>query len=356
MKIMKTTLGDDLHFYEKTLVLVFNGKRKVLSTSLYNGGYHEDYEAVFNHDGTQGSGMPCKMYADTYNEHMSIVASKAGLNPKYVSGMGTAAHMENVVVKTSSFENLNVTAIVTGGIETNGGRVGDPATYYKPGKASLKHGTINIILNIDANLPEGIINRALVTCTEAKTAAIQELMAGSNYSCGLATGSGTDQTIIVVNSESSIYLESAGKHSKLGELIGKVVIEAVKGALKKQSGLCPEFQHDALKRWKRFGVNTNSIWERYKIINNELLLNKAELLEKIEILALDSRIVTLSSLYIHLIDQYQWKLLYSDEVIEAGNIILAEIAKGKEAKLLEKTELEDFCNAWQDTIINIIKS
>ena len=70
----------------------------------------------------------------------------------------------------------------------------------------------------------------VVTCTEAKTAAIQELLAGSNYSTGLATGSGTDQTIIVANSDSELYFEGAGKHSKMGELIGKTVTKAVKAA------------------------------------------------------------------------------------------------------------------------------
>jgi len=72
------------------------------------------------------------------------------------------------------------------------------------------------MLVIDADLPPGIMARALVTCTEAKTAAIQELMAGSNYSNGLATGSGTDQTIVIANPASELYFEGAGKHSKLG--------------------------------------------------------------------------------------------------------------------------------------------
>lgn len=44
---------------------VFKGARKVLSTSVFNGGYHENYKAVFNHDGKVGSGMPCEMLADT---------------------------------------------------------------------------------------------------------------------------------------------------------------------------------------------------------------------------------------------------------------------------------------------------
>ena len=49
-----------------------------------------------------------------------------------------------------------------------------------------------------------------MTCTEAKTAAIQELLEGSKYSNGIATGSGTDQTIIIANSASELYMEGAG--------------------------------------------------------------------------------------------------------------------------------------------------
>ena len=53
------------------------------------------------------------------------------------------------------------------------------------------------MLLLDCDMPEGVMARALVTCTEAKTAAIQELLEGSKYSNGIATGSGTDQTIIM---------------------------------------------------------------------------------------------------------------------------------------------------------------
>ena len=134
------------------------------------------------------------------------------------------ASMDNVAIRSLTYEELTVTAIVTGGIETNGGRVGDPSDYYKPLEKPYKLGTINIILLLDSDMPAGTLTRALVTCTEAKTAAIQELMAGSNYSTGIATGSGTDQTIIVANTTSELYLEGSGKHSKMGELIGKVVM------------------------------------------------------------------------------------------------------------------------------------
>lgn len=181
------------------------------------------------------------------------------------------ASMENAAVASMSFKELTVTAIVTGGIETNGGRVGDPADFYRPLEKPDKFGTINIMLVLDCDMPAGTLTRALVTCTEAKTVAIQELLEGSKYSNGLATGSGTDTTIIVANSESPLYLEGAGKHSKLGELIGRVVKQAVKEALDKQSGLNPQKQHDAFRRWKRFGVTPGSMWQLYRDTAGELL-------------------------------------------------------------------------------------
>ena len=248
MKLYSLSTGDPVYHYEKSIVVFFKGKRKVLSTSVFNGGYSENYKAIFNHDGKKGAGMACEMLAKTYTEHMKIVANNIGLDPEFATGMGTAADMENVVISSLTYKELTVTAIVTGGIETNGGRVGDIADYYHPLEKPDRLGTINIILVLDCDMPAGTMARALVTCTEAKTAAIQELLAGSNYSTGLATGSGTDQTIIVANTDSEIYLEGAGKHSKMGELIGKVVIKAVKIALSKQSGLNQKSQHNVLDR------------------------------------------------------------------------------------------------------------
>ena len=296
MKLYTVSTGDTAYRYEKSIVVFFKGARKVLSTSVFNGGYHENYKAVFNHDGKVGSGMPCEMLADTYTEHMRILAKRIGLEPELVTGMGTAADMENVAIESLTYKELTVTAIVTGGIETNGGRVGDPADYYKPAEKPDKLGTINIILILDADMPPGTLARALVTCTEAKTAAIQELLAGSNYSTGLATGSGTDQTIIVANSDSELYFEGAGKHSKMGELIGKTVTKAVKAALSKQSGLNPKTQHNVFRRLKRFQVTTQSIW---LLFQQQLAVLKPDFLEAAEKLAQEPVMLTYTSLYIH---------------------------------------------------------
>lgn len=339
MELARLTTGDIAYRYDKSIVLVFSGPRKVLSTSLYNGGYHEDFEAVFNRDMTQGSGMPCESFAPTYVESMKIVAERLGLAPELTSGMGTAAHMENASIVSRSYKELTVTAIVTGGVETNGGRVGDPASYYKT--AEKKCGTINIMLVIDADLPPGILARALVTCTEAKTAALQELMAPSRYSTGLATGSGTDQTIVVANSESPLFFEGAGKHSKLGELIGLAVMAAVKEALKRQSGLTPAQQHDLLRRLRRFGVTEEALWQRYKEEVGDDALIKAQFIAALEKMTAVPALFPLGVLFIHLYDEHLWGLLEKGETWEAAEKLLKEMATALRLKTQEGVLMQE---------------
>ena len=339
MELARLTTGDVAYRYDKSIVLVFSGRRKVLSTSLYNGGYPEDFEAVFNRDMTQGSGMPCESFAPTYVESMKIVAERLGLAPELTSGMGTAAHMENASIVSRSYKELTVTAIVTGGVETNGGRVGDPASYYKT--AEKKCGTINIMLVIDADLPPGILARALVTCTEAKTAALQELMAPSRYSTGLATGSGTDQTIVVANSESPLFFEGAGKHSKLGELIGLAVMAAVKEALKKQSGLTPAQQHDLLRRLRRFGVTEETLWQRYKEEAGDDALIKAQFIAALEKMIAVPALFPLGVLFIHLYDEHLWGLLEKGETWEAAEKLLKEMAAALRLKTQEGVLMQE---------------
>ncbi len=327
--------GDELYKYQKSLVLCFKGKRKVLSTGPHNGGYRENLKAVFNNDGKPALGMACTLKAPTYEEHMKILSEELGLEPENTSGISTAAFMENVAVKEESFGGVTVTAIVTGGIETNGGRVGDPASWVEvEGKAEeVKHGTINIILHIDGDLTEGTVARALVTCTEAKTAAIQELLAPSRYSMGIATGSGTDGTIIISDGDSKLKYTNAGKHSKLGELIGKAVKSAVKEALNKQSGLCPKRQHNIIRRMDRFGITEESLWNSYHKNGGKLI--KPVFIDKLEHLSSENDLVTYTSLYAHLLDQFIWDLLSAKEVLKAGYMLL-ETMQSKKSLVSDK--------------------
>ena len=212
------------------------------------------------------------------------------------------------------------------------------------------------MLYIDCDLPPGTLARALVTCTEAKTAAIQELMEESKYSNGLATGSGTDTTIIVANSESPIYLEGAGKHSKLGELIGKTVKKAVKEALEKQSGLNPKRQHDALKRMKRFGVLPGTMWNDFSKVKSTTI--KPQYLLEAEKLAKENDMLCFTSLYIHLIDQYLWELIGEEEMIKTGQVIIHNLAErySVDYPVIDKSSLDGMLQAWKELFNNVVIS
>lgn len=336
------TSGDELHFYQKSLIISFKGKRNVLSTGPSNGGYTEHLTHVFNHDAKPGSGMACTLKAPTYEEHMQIVAEEIGLKPETTTGISTAATMDHYGMCSASYENTTVTAVITGGIGTNGGRVGDPASWDEErGKAveMEKPGTINIMLFIDADLPAYALTRALVTCTEAKTAAIQELLAPSRYSMGLATGSGTDGTIICTNAESELKLTNTGKHSKLGELIGITVKTALKETFAKQANLTAESQHNILKRVDRFGITLQSIWEEYKKIEGSM--EKPTFVWKLEQLAVEDNMVIYTSLYAHLLDQLMWDLISIEEALTAGNTLISILRKEHGTKEIERIQEKD---------------
>lgn len=330
MLIETLSTGDKVYLYNKSVIIKFNGKRGVLSTSIINGGYSEEITAVFNHDAKTAPGMGCKLKAPTYKEHMEIISEELGLAHRFTTGIGTAADMKNISIVKKSHKNLVITALVTGGIETNGGRIGDPASYIEEDSKIeiLKPGTINIIVMIDGKVDSGVLTRSLITITEAKTAAIQELLAGSNYSTGLATGSGTDGTIICCNLDSDRIYSNAGKHSKLGELIGLSVKEAVKKALDLQSGLNEKNQKSILRRAKRYGITSETLWENYILKERKDILHKLDYMDILFKIEKNEGIVSYVSLILHLLDQYEWKLLSKEIVFVQCQEILDRISLG----------------------------
>jgi len=312
--------GEEVHCYNESIVVRLNGKRKTLSTSPHNGGYRDNLTAVFNHDETRSGSVPAVLKAPTYAAHMALLSEELGLNPETSAGISTAAQMKNVSIKSESCRDITVTAIVTGGAEANGARAGDPAGWDELSEDAIAHpphGTINIILHINTDLSEGALTRAMVMCTEAKSAALQELQVSSCYSMGLATGTGTDGTIIIANAESDIYLTDAGHHVKLGELIGRVVKEALTEALLLQTDVCPAYQHNVLRRVGRFGITEDLLWERYSGGFDRTAFSAC-----IAKLMGEDVLVTYTSLYAHLLDQLVWGLLSPTEVMDAADMLL----------------------------------
>lgn len=238
---------------DKYIYCKLPGANQVISTGVQNGGIRRDIRLVFNHDCKPAPGEEIVLEGGTYESHLNFLAEEQlGVSHEHAAGMMTSAQMKNASIRELWFEPESgrdaffVKAVVTAGIDKNGSRAGEDACWHEnrgvwyhteePAR-SREPGTINILLFIGATMTPGALARVLITATEAKCAAIQDLNLPSIYSDGIATGSGTDGIIAVCDEDSDLLLTEAGTHTKVGELIGKTVKQAVKEALFKQTGV-----------------------------------------------------------------------------------------------------------------------
>ncbi len=311
--------GDRLTREDKAIVVRFSGARRLISTSVLNGGCRSDLSCLFNYCEVYGKAdEQCTMRADTYEAHLRLLAKELGLNPLYATGLSTAAKMKYAQVKSESHKDFSVTVIATGGIDVNGSRAGDPALWHEHNGKPVPYepGTINLLVFIGAKLKEAALTRAMVTVTEAKTAALQELLAPSCYSHGLATGSGTDGTIIVSNSEAPVTLTDAGQHSKLGEYIGRVVKNTVKAGLTAENGFFSYACNSVIRRVSRFGITEDDLWGKCSSLQNHFYINRDDFNYRFKILDKDQSLMALAAVYAHILDLLDWDLINNRDALQ----------------------------------------
>ena len=246
----------------RQIVVSLKGAHNVVSTSGRTGGMSSKVTHLVNHQS-----MEAKMHMERHNliakmseeEYHDLITKDLGLNPMTTAMMGTAANMNYLGRKTQEFRGLRVDAFVTAGVEGNATRPGDPAMWFE-GEKGMEYikpmsGTINTILIINQPLTAAAQERAVVTMTEAKSAALSELAVGSRYSSGLSTGTGTDQFIIASLVKDDVrQLRWSGTHTKLGELIGLAVKEATIEALRWQNGMERSHTRSIMHALGRFGL------------------------------------------------------------------------------------------------------
>ena len=213
-------------FINKTLVIDFKTPLSVVSTL---EGQRQGIESVGNHYASR----PCWIigHQNSLKSILSQVYEVLGKSADTSSFLLTGADMDNLSIKRKSFNAMEVYALVTAGVESNAVRMSkDPGKYYEPG-------TINIILLTNMALTNRAMTRAIITATEAKTAALLDVDIRSSYSSRLhrATGTGTDNIIVVQGA--GIQIDNAGGHTKIGELIAGAVYEAVQEAVLRQNAL-----------------------------------------------------------------------------------------------------------------------
>jgi len=303
-----TSSGETVSRTEDSIIMRLPPGRVVFSTATMNGGFRSDLTAVYNHQLSHDAIHSDQLEGGSVEAYLAIIAKRQNLDHETTAGLLTAARMKHAAVVTESFRGLEVTALVTAGIEVNGGRAGDPASYYQEsGKIFSIGGTINTILITNADLPERTCIQVVMTATEAKTVALQQLMAQSRYSSGIATGSGTDGIVIIADTTSSHHLTDAGKHSKLGELIGTTVIKGTTEALNRQSGLNSLTQRNLMIRLARFGITEEEIWFEATKLDGEN--RRTEFINTLREVTREPALVAGVSAVIHIHDEISWGLI-----------------------------------------------
>lgn len=223
------------HVYEgfklNTLLVSFGEKRRVLSTI---DGYKELSYVANNYTPFELSQRTMKNYQE-FKQNLPLAL---GFDPTAIAFLSTGVNMDQLAICEKSYGDLEVCCFATAGAKGNALRTGVDVTSYveRPGSFVSIAGTINVILLSNANLSEGALARAIITITEAKTAALQDLDVRSTSSPQYqATGTGTDNVILVSGIIGKPLLLTSG-HAKMGELIGHATKIAVTEALRKFEG------------------------------------------------------------------------------------------------------------------------
>ena len=239
----------------KSLVIRFKTPQTVLSTfeGLREnidgcGNTFVPYAASLGHmrNGVDGVGLV-----------KQTLESNLGFSKGRFATLMTGADMDNLAVVEKKHKDLMVIALVTAGVRGNAMRLSKDKGYYS------SHGTINIIVGANRKLSTAVMSRAVITVTEAKTAALTDLDIRSSYTPwrNRATGTGTDNVLVIQGQ--GPWIEYAGGHSKLAQLMAEAVHEGVTRALAGQDGILAG--RDVFQRLAERGLSLESLIRQFEI-------------------------------------------------------------------------------------------
>ena len=215
-----------------TLLISFREKRRIISTL---SGYGEVCFVANSYQPITLSEFLMKNYAAFEEDFPRVL----GIPHGDLSFLSTGANMNNLAVCEKAYRDRRVCCLATGGVG-NALRSGvDVADWVeRDGVYAKILGTINLILLTNVTLTDGALAKTIITATEAKTAALQDMDARSSISPeNQATGTGTDNMIVVSGVDPDKKVKTTGGHSKMGELIGATTKVAVYETIKKHEAM-----------------------------------------------------------------------------------------------------------------------
>ncbi|MEI7028096.1 adenosylcobinamide amidohydrolase [Paenibacillus sp. y28] len=183
-----------------------------LSTGLWQGGFGMR-RLLFNRQ------VHHQYMSDDPERETQAFLERCGYPELEAAGMLTAAQVADAGYTSMELDGIRVCCWVTAGFG-NAARAGSgvPAGRLFPG-------TINTMLLIEGTMSDEAMAGALITATEAKAAALQQLgvMTGDGET---ATGTTTDAVIVATTGTGLVPFRYAGTATVVGHLIGRAVYEA----------------------------------------------------------------------------------------------------------------------------------
>ncbi len=251
-EIVDASVFDAIH---KTLVLHLRRPMRALSTL---EGWREKIRFAGNsHSPPEVWGLYHRIGLDESRRRLMDVI---GRDRADTTLLFTGVDMDNLSVQYQSFKDMTVAAVVTAGAKSNAVRMSrDEGRFYEPG-------TINMLIMSNMRLSKRAMSRAVISATEAKSAALQDMDIRSSCTplINPATGTGTDNIIVLeggpgneTDAGAPSALENAGGHSKLGELIARAVYAGVQESLFRQNGLTPN--RPVFRRLSERGIHVSGL-------------------------------------------------------------------------------------------------
>lgn len=203
--------------------LAFTEPRRALSSAVLNGGlcwasHWLNYKVPPNCPLEIEEPM---VTLENYAQHKSWQGD--------IIGMMTAASMNSLRIHGTEIEGEQIIVLSTSGIG-NAMRAGDRADYALHQEVVREVGTINTAIITSARLSDAAMVETHMIATEAKAAVFQQLAIKSRVSESIATGTGTDSTL-VVSGRSAIAVRFAGKHTQFAEQVARLTMASIADSL-----------------------------------------------------------------------------------------------------------------------------
>ncbi len=138
-------------------------------------------------------------------------------------GLQTAANVRQASLQEMEGDQFSMICCATVGT-SNAARAGTPRTVF----SAYQPGTINIMLWMDAQMTPAAMVNGILTATEAKSAALQDLQIRDETG-QMATGTTTDSIVLAITQNPRYPYPHlfAGTATTIGNAIGRLVYRAV---------------------------------------------------------------------------------------------------------------------------------